>query len=99
MARACQDCARGKVMRHTKPPVLPIETPRRRFEHVHVDIVGPFPAEHGKKYILTMIGRTTRWPEASPINEMTADTVLQAFLDTWVALFGVPHTVTTDRDT
>ena len=29
---------------------------------------------------------------------MTADTVAQAFISGWVAQFGVPATITTDRD-
>ena len=44
-----------------------------------------------------MVDRTTRWPEAVPIADTTADTVLQVFLGSWVSRFGIPETVTTDR--
>ena len=44
-----------------------------------------------------MIDRTTHWPEAVPIADTTAETVLQAFLDNWVSRFGIPVTVTSDR--
>ena len=97
MARACQECAHNKVSRHTKPPVLQIDAQTGRFQQVHVDIVGPFPVGRDRKYILTMVDWTTRWPEAVPIREITAGTVLQAFLETWIARFRVPHIVTTDR--
>ena len=96
-ARQCPACLASKTSRHTKPPVLPIPVPEARFSHVHVDIVGPFSPDRGFRYLLTMIDRTTRWPEAAPLANTTADTVLQAFLDHWVSRFGVPHTVTTDR--
>ena len=96
-ARQCQACLTSMTSRHTKPPVLPIPVPEDRFSHVHVDLVGPFSPDRGFKYLLTMIDRTTRWPEAVPLANTTADTVLRAFLDHWVSRFGVPCTVTTDR--
>ncbi|XP_055932014.1 uncharacterized protein K02A2.6-like [Argiope bruennichi] len=36
----------------------------QRFEHVHLDLVGPLPPSQGNYYCLTMIDRFTRWPEA-----------------------------------
>ena len=96
-ARNCQACATSKVARHEQPAVRPIPVPAERFDHVHVDIVGPFEADQGYRYILTAIDRTTRWPEATPIADTTADTVLQAFIGGWIARFGVPRTVTSDR--
>lgn len=39
--------------------------PEERFEHVHLDIVGPLPSSQGFGYILTMIDQFTRWPEAT----------------------------------
>ena len=87
----------SKVTRHTTPPVRPIEVPAERFTHVHVNIVGPFPPDRGNRYLLTMVDRTTRWPEAVPLANTSADMLLEAFLTSWVARFGVPYTVTSDR--
>ena len=84
-ASQCVAWATSKVARHTTPPVLPIPVPKERFSHVHVDIVGPFSPDQGNKYILTMVDRTARWPEAAPITDTSAETVLQTFLSTWVA--------------
>ena len=96
-ARQCSACATSKSARHTRPPVLPIPVPLTRFTHVHVDLVGPFSPDRGFKYLLTMIDRTTRWPEVVPLTNTTADAVLQAFLDSWISRFGVPSVVTSDR--
>ena len=47
--------------------------------------------------MLTMMDRTTRWPEAVAICDSTADTIIQAFHLNWTARFGVPRIITTDR--
>ena len=46
-----------------------------RFQHIHVDIVmGPLPLSNGYKYIFNVVDRYTRWPEAVPMYDMTAET-------------------------
>uniref|UniRef100_A0AAV2KH15 Reverse transcriptase RNase H-like domain-containing protein n=1 Tax=Knipowitschia caucasica TaxID=637954 RepID=A0AAV2KH15_KNICA len=54
---------RAKVHRHTKAPLEPFVVPERRFDHVNIDLVGPLPPSRGFTYLLTMVDRTTRWPE------------------------------------
>jgi len=72
--------------------------PGARFSHVHVDIVGPIsPSRDGYTHLLTIIDRSTRWPEAVLLKETTTEAVLDAFVATWVARFGVPAIITTDR--
>lgn len=44
-----------------------------------------------------MLDRYTRWPEAVPMPDMTADTVARVFYSTWIARFGCPHRITTDQ--
>ena len=96
-AGQCQACQSSKIAIHTKPPIKSISMPRFRFDHVHVDLVGPFTPDRGFRYLLTVVDRTTRWPEAIPIADATSDTVIQAFIEHWIAKFGIPSTVTTDR--
>ena len=66
-ARTCLRCQRAKVHQHTATPLATFATPDIRFDHVHIDLVGPLPPSNGFSYILTCINRFTRWPEAIPI--------------------------------
>ena len=96
-AKQCLQCQRSKVHRHVAAPIGTFATPDARFDHVHIDIVGPLPPAHGYTYLLTCVDRFTRWPEAIPIPMVTAESVARYFVERWIALYGCPSTVTTDR--
>nr|VZI26239.1 unnamed protein product [Spirometra erinaceieuropaei] len=95
--RACLGCQRNKVRRHNKTPIGTFPTPDARFSHIHLDIVGPLPLSNGCSYLLTCVDRFTRWPEAILLPDVAAPTVVKAFLSRWVAIFGAPSIITTDR--
>ncbi|MBM6549339.1 DDE-type integrase/transposase/recombinase, partial [Streptococcus dysgalactiae subsp. equisimilis] len=96
-ARSCLQCQRSKVHRHTRPEIGAFPTPDARLHHVHVDLVGPLPVSHDAIYLLTCVDRFTRWPDAIPLPGCSSEIVARAFLQNWVARYGCPAIVTTDR--
>jgi transposase InsO family protein len=61
-------------------------------------LVGLLPlSSDGFAYLLTVVDRTSRWFEAVPLCRVTVAAVADAFVAAWVARFGVPATITSDR--
>ena len=93
--RECVACERAKVTTQPSTPVEKISIPAQQFSHVHEDLVGPWlTARAGYRYLLTVIDRSMRWFEATPLQEITAEVVLDSFVNSWVSRFGLPAHVT-----
>ena len=96
-ARTCVNCQKSKIHTHTRAPLSEFPPTHSRFDHVHVDLVGPLPESQGFNHLLTVMDRFTRWPEVIPIRNIEAATVARAYISNWIARFGVPSLMTSDR--
>ena len=95
--KECHACQSSKINRHTKAPLSERLPPTHRFRSLHVDLVGPLPASNGMVYLLTIMDRFTKWPEAIPLPDSQASTCASAILHHWISRFGVPDDITSDR--
>ncbi|GFN76420.1 Pol polyprotein [Plakobranchus ocellatus] len=80
-----------------KTALTNLQITKKRFSHIYIDIVGPLPESCGYRYLLTIIDRNTRWPEAIPIPNITTDECVQALVGGWISRFGIPEDLSSDR--
>ncbi|GFO26781.1 Pol polyprotein [Plakobranchus ocellatus] len=98
-SQECLACQRSKIQTHVHSSVLNIPVPSRRFSHLHIDLVGPLPPSEAFTHLLTIIDRTSRWPEVIPLSGTSSTDCAKALIRNWVSRFGVPLQITSDRGT
>ncbi|GFQ65237.1 transposon Tf2-6 polyprotein [Trichonephila clavata] len=70
-------CQRSKVQGHVRAPAGDYDLPQDIYCFIHIDIVGLLPPSKGYSFCLTYIDMYTRLPEAFPMTNQTAETVLK----------------------
>lgn len=90
--KCCNKCQSNKINRHVFSAIGQFAEVSNRFSKVNIDIVGPLPPCGEFRYLLTCIDRFTRWPEAIPIVDMTAE-----LFEGWISRFGIPNEIVTDQ--
>ena len=101
-ANGCEMCQRGKPDQRGRQGLpLSIATPERAGDIICMDFVGPFPrAAGGYTHALVIIDKLTRYVVYVPLGEnATAQQVFGALDQRWLAMFGVPRAIISDRDT
>jgi transposase InsO family protein len=96
-SRSCLACQASKTSRHITTAPGSFAPPNTRFEHIHVDIVGPLPYSRDYRYLLTVVDRFSRLPEAYPLKNIEAETVAQKLFSGWICRYGIPLRITTDQ--
>ena len=94
---SCVACQQAKIIRHNQAALQKFKTPGARFESIHVDLVGPLSESSGYTYLLTVICRFSRWFECIPMSEVTAQACWDSLNLHWIARFGCPQEIVTDR--
>ena len=97
--RSCHTCqAVGKP--NQKIPAAPLKTIPdfdEPFSRVIVDCVGPLPkTKSGNQYLLTIMCASTRFPEAIPLRNIKAKTIVKA-LTKFFTLVGLPKSIQSDQ--
>ena len=95
----CHSCSKCQELKG-KPgrvPLIPIKTTYFN-EMVCSDVIGPWPiSQKGNSYVITFIDHFTRWIEAIPVANHTAETLAKAFVQNWIVRYGVPSRFLSDQ--
>ncbi|XP_066940934.1 uncharacterized protein [Macrobrachium rosenbergii] len=78
----------SEITKNVESRIGEFHTTHRHLAHIHVDIVGPLPTFEEYRYLITIINRNTRWPEAILIWQQTAESYVKA-LTRWVSRQGI----------
>nr|XP_012151327.1 PREDICTED: uncharacterized protein LOC105663898 [Megachile rotundata] len=97
--RSCPSCQKNKnYSTKIKQPMLITDTPRKAFEKVQMDIVGPLPVTNkGNQYLLTIQDNLTKYSDAIPIGTIDTVTVAHALAEQFISRFGCPRVIHTDQ--
>ncbi len=109
--QACDSCQRRNL---AMPQAPPLQEPvvHGPFEHLHIDLCGPFDTPlldvHGrigipekplKAWVVIMVDYFTKAAEFAVVYEKTPAAVAKAFYYTWICRYFVPSFVTSDNGT
>lgn len=80
-----------------KAPLQPIPAVQEPFSRIIIDCVGPLPkTRSGNQYLLTIMCASTRFPEAIPLRNIKAKTIVKA-LTKFFTLVGLPSSIQSDQ--
>jgi len=93
----CEPCQKSKSLTiPTKESTVELKA-NELFEKVYADICGPFQhAKSGRKYILGIIDRFSRYVRLIPIASQDEATLSSKILDEWILKFGAPKELHVD---
>ena len=81
-------------------PLQMIEIPNRPFDKIAIDLITECETStSGKKHILTIIDHLTGWPEAFPILDKSADTIVSTFISDYLPVHMCPRYILSDNGT
>ena len=96
--KACDACQRrGRFKKNQLLHPIPVGEP---FHQIGIDFVGPLPAtDRGNRYIIVAMDYLTKWPEAKPVPNATAEQVSIFLYEDIIGRHGCPMKILSDRGT
>ena len=93
----CTLCCREKAkIQHY--PLQMMKIPDRPFDKIAIDLITECDTStSGNKHTLTIIHHLTGWPEAFPIPDKTADTIVSTFINEHLPVHMCPQYILTDN--
>ena len=94
----CDTCQRMKQMQPRPKAPLQIQVSGEPCERIAMDIMGPFlKTPTGNEYVLAITHYFTKYTEAFPMQNTTAETVANILVHKWITYKGQPSEIHTDR--
>ena len=96
--RKCDPCQRRKEGKVPIAPLGEVPSPKFPFEITAMDLTGPYvTTPRGNKYLLTFIDHFSRYVEAFPVPDQTAETCARIYATQIVTRHGTGSTLITDQ--
>ncbi|KFK26623.1 hypothetical protein AALP_AA8G272900 [Arabis alpina] len=96
-ARCCEKCQRHGPM--IKSPTEPLTTSAAAYPFMSwaMDIIGPFPKSHQKRYVIVITDYFTKWVEAEAYAMIRANDVHNFVWKFLICRHGLPYEIVTDN--
>ena len=95
----CTLCCREKAKVQNYPLQM-MEIPNRPFDKIAIDLITECETStSGNKHILTITDHLTGWPEAFPIPDKSADTIVSTFINKYLPVHMCPRYILSDNGT
>ena len=92
----CALCCREKAKVQDYPLQM-TEIPEHHFDKIAIDLVTECEtSSSGNKHILTIVDHLTGWPEAFPIPDKSADTIVSTFINQYLPVHMCPRYILLD---
>ena len=90
VVKNCEICQQYK-----RPPPRPVVCfPRARSFNIHIAVDLK---QYGKKHVIHFIDHFTRFSVAVVVDNKRKETIIRAFLDCWLSIFGAPLSILSDN--
>jgi hypothetical protein len=94
---SCEKCAKRKPPAIQRAPLKPITEFDKPFDQIGLDILELSRTSSGNKYCAVFTDYLTKWVEAVPLRNMTAETVAKALVEEVITRHSAPSKILTDQ--